>query len=710
MIEALSSQKFSAPIIVIKKLHTGSLLLVDAQTTIRYIDPQSYKVQGGFKVKIQHDSYTSKVVDFCVEGKYFALITSEAKESRLYNAQSKKMLARVERHQGEVTCVAIDPKSKYMFSGGEDGRTFVVDIQSAQLAFTLPSHSDTITDIAFCERSHLVATASYDKKISLFHLALMTPRKKLRGHRSAVMKLLFIKGQRLLSVDKGNNAIVWDFANAKVLARLQGIHDDVRVLLEIKSYDLLLIGTKLGYVLLYETKNYTLLSPKFIKLHAAITSMEYDEELRHLFIATDDSELCVYDILSGSVEMMDLLKEKKYAVMDAYLTKNPLLAYTSSYEVMQKIWEKSYAMGIKYLEKGDEEGAKKLLLPFGEIPAKNKEIKELMQIYKEFVKFKELALKGNFSLAYSLAQKYPLYKNSKVYLLMEAQWKKIFSQAQKCSLDPKAGLQMAKDLLTPYRGVSEKTKLVQELLTQGEVYKRFRLALGQKDFALCFELVKQHEFLQEFEDYEALIEYSYKLHEKALKALRLEDIHAASKIFELLRAFPDFAQEASEHLIHIEHRLSFYKALTEEDRTKAYALLDRHEELCETPEGQKLQEEWNSCAFQANSFAASGDISGVLLHLEKFMQIASKYHFIAVVVAWCYRVEIEKAIQAKHDLALVEKGIKKYILSFGLQDQIVSLYETFKASYPESKLNFTKLPAGSLEMWRPQMIVKSILD
>ena len=62
---------------------------------------------------------------------------------------NKKALAKIDRHQGAISCVGIDPKSRYVFSGGEDGKTFVLDIKSGKLAFTLPGHVDTINDIAF---------------------------------------------------------------------------------------------------------------------------------------------------------------------------------------------------------------------------------------------------------------------------------------------------------------------------------------------------------------------------------------------------------------------------------------------------------------------------------------------------------------------------------------------------------------------------------
>ena len=38
----------------------------------------------------------------------------------------------------------------------------------------------------------------------------------------------------------------------------------------------------------------------------------------------------------------------------------------------------------------------------------------------------------------------------------------------------------AKEILIPYRCISEKTKLIQELFIQGDVYRRFKISIKKK--------------------------------------------------------------------------------------------------------------------------------------------------------------------------------------------------------------------------------------
>ena len=83
---------------------------------------------------------------------------------------------------------------------------------------------------------------------------------------------------------------------------------------------------------------------------------------------------------------------------------------------------------------------------------------------------------------------------------------------------------------------------------------------------------------------------------------------------------------------------------------------------------------------------------------------------LANVFGLCYMVQLEEAVQKKVPQSKIENGIKNYMLNFGLQDQIENFFNYFKENYPESKLNLEHLTQGSLSMWRPSMIVKSILE
>ncbi|MDY0116887.1 MAG: hypothetical protein RBR59_04840 [Sulfurimonadaceae bacterium] len=705
--EPLTSKKLSDPILLLKILDDGRFLVVDAKTNIRYLKRDTLEIEGGFRANIEHESFSHRVVSFSFDGAYFASLSTDKQEAKLFNATTKKFITKIDRHHGKISCVGIDPQGRYMFSCGEDGKTFVVDIKTKKLAYTLPIHRDSVEDIAFSPNSHYVATAGYDRYISLFNLVQITPKSELKAHSAPIVKLLFIGNKRLLSIDKKNIAIIWDIQKENVIARLEGIHDDVLSLTCHEEF--LFLGTKLGYVMVYDLKTYKQITHKYIKITSAITALTFDPLDNFLLVATEEGIVFRYFIYEGQEEMQSILEKKKYLLVEKMIVQNPMLIYTKTFLLFNALWERTLEKGIIYLQNKDIKSALAIFERFQKIPSRNKIIQKVLSQYSEYSKFITFIEQKKIALAYSLALQYPLLQETPLYLGMEDGWKRDFVIAQKLSLDEK-NKEHVDLILAPYRGIAKKTKLIKDLLTKSSVYLRFRVALGQQDFVVVFELIKQNNFLKEFPEYEQLSAYSDSLYIKADKLLKEENTHAAVKIFRTLRNFPDYEREAREKIKEIEAKQKFFTAIEEKDTVTAYNLLAEYEELLSTKDGLFLQERWNQDLAVANNYALLGDIDGVKKALENYISISSKYRSLAIVFGWCYMTQLENAMEKEKSKLEIEKGIKNYVLNFGLTDQILSLSEIFEANYPDSKLNFELLTKGSLSMWRPSMSVDSILE
>ncbi len=707
--EPAIEKNFKLPIILVQSLDNENLLVVDSKTTIRFLESKKFGVVSGFKGNISHMRYKTRVVAFSSDATYFGALSSDCRVARLYNVKSKKTIAKIDRHQGEISCIGIDPKNRYMLSCGDDGKTFAIDIKTGKIVFTLPIHKDTINDVAFSSNAQWVATASYDRRISVFNIATLTPKHMLKAHSAPVMKLQFLSEHRLLSIDKNSKAIIWDIYSGSVLARLEGIHDNVTQIALDSEDRFVFLGTELGYILVYELKDYTLLSGKYIKLKASITALCFCASNQNLVIGTDNGDLLFYDLFEDEVKLKKLLQAQKYDVIQEYIDKNPLLEYTKVYKLVSKLWEQTVERAKLSLQKNDKQTAKELFDKFKNIPAKNTIMQKIIKEYSEFDRFTTAVKQGKISLAYAIANAYPSYKESKLFKTLEAHWKKVFIAAQKYALEPRT-MEKAREILLPYRGISEKTPLIQELFTQGDLYKRFKVAVGQKDFKIAFELVKQHPFLKEFPEYDALLKFGDSLYIKSQKFMQEGDTHSAVKILRVLVDFTEFSKEAKQLLYNVESYQKFFNAIEDEDMQLAYKFLDSLDNLMDTEDGQKLQEQWNNDFNKANLYAAKGDVASVKKALEKYMNISSKNISLASVFGLCYIVQLENALSAKKDQRVLEAGIKNYILYFGIDERIEAFFDMFKKHYPQTKLNLELQTKGSANMWKPAMIVNSILE
>lgn len=705
----VQSKGINRAVILLQILDDGKLLVVDDETTIRYIDKEDFRILGGFKVNITHEYYKSSVVAFSSDGEYFASLTATRKESRFYSAKTKKLICEVDRHHGEASCVGIDPLNRYMFSCGDDGKTFAIDIKSGKLVFTLPMHVDTVNDIAFSKNGNWVATCSYDKKISLYSLVTMSPKTHLKAHAAAIIKMQFLSKNRLISVDKNSSAIIWNLQTGKVIERLQGIHDDIRHIVASTDDQFLFIGTALGYVLLYDLSTYELLSPRYIKISSPITAMAFDETENILLLGTEDGFIFTYNIYEGEKNLKDFFKLKEFDLIHAEAENNPVLATTKIYKLVDNLWENTLKKAKVALQKQDKETAMLLLNHFKTIPSKNRIIQKLLNEYAEFPKFENFVKTQKYSLAYGLAKAHPLYKESSLYLALEKRWKNDCQKAQKYILDPKT-IEMAKEIFAPYRGISEKTKLIQELLTKGEVYKRFRMEVGQKDFISCFELSKRHPFLKELPEYEVLMKYSDTLYIKVHEFINKGETHSAVKMLRILSAFDEFKDEVKELTHDIDTKQKFFTAIENENLNVAYEMMGEMESLEETTDGRILHEKWQEDQLKANECAVQGDALCASKALQKYMKIYSKSVAIATLFSWCYMVQLEDKARENAPQHDIEKGIKNYMLSFGLIEHIENFFTQFKEKYPTTKLNLEHLKQGSITRWHPSMIVASILD
>ena len=697
---------FTDPIIYTKNLVNGTMVVVDAKTTIRFLDKSTLKVINGFKTGIHHVWYKNAIVSFSEDGNYFATVSQEAKLSRLYNTNTKKIIAKVQRHHGSVSCVAIDPKGKYFFSCGEDGKTFVVDIKSAKLSFTLPAHIDAINDICFSANNQLVATASYDKQISIFNFAMMTPVTRLKTHAAPVMKIHFLSENRLFSVDKSGSAIIWDLDTNKIIVRLNGIHDTVRAVTANDKF--LFLGTELGYIIVYELENYAQLSRSFIKYNSPISSLEFDESRDDLIVGCENGELNLLYIYEGDKYLEKLLESKEYDSINEYVKTRPFLLYTKPYISLSKIWEKTLQQVSKLLQNAQKDKAEKLLSNFNS-PAKKTIIKKMFQEYAEFGKFVLDIKKGNTALAYSLARKYPSYKESKFYLLMEERWKKLFAKAQILAQEGKRKEEIY-ELLSQYRGIPEKTRLIQEMVAKSEVFVRLKSDMAKKDFKVAFELIKVNPFLKEFEEYNKLLMYGDSLYISICKAMDSRDIYESIKSLRVLRDFPDYEVIAKKMIQDIESQGQFFKAVDDGDLQSAYRLLSKSELLENTQAGQKLIKQWQNDLALAEVYVIKADILAIDGVLGDYKNIGSKQMSVARIYAWAYINQIEYAIAHNKEKTYIEKGFKNYILNFGVDDHIISTFEIYEKKYGKTKLNLDALKKGIRAMWRPSMRVKNILE
>ena len=704
--EITKTLNIKQPIVLLKILENGSLAIIDSNTALRIINMENYNVIGGVKSNIIHERFIGSHIDITRDGKYCLSMIPKSGNAALIDVEKKEITSTIGRHLGEIESVSFDPNGRYCVTCGQDGKVFVWGIKTGRLAFTLPMHTDFVTAVVFSDNAQWIATGSFDRTINLLNFSTMKNPLKLIGHTCVVLKMVFLSEARLLSLDKEGGMIVWDIRTGKVLKRLSNMNDEITALCISDDKQFVFVGTKLGYIGLYDMKTMELMKQRYIKLSECISSLVYISNGFRLGVGTINGNVNFYSLFGENNKYMELVKSHQYKMFYNALEDNPILKYSKPYEFAEKVWTNAFNKAKICLEKGDALKAKAYLDLFVGISSKNSLSVRLLQDYKAYSQFEKLIKEEKYPLAYSISKQYPSFQNSEVYRTMEGRWKKVFAKSQELIMSVD-GDEQARTLLAPFRGISEKTALIQALFNERRLYEYFKAVIVKKDFLKFFQLIENHPFLKEFTEYSAVINYADKLYMESQKNYASRNYRDALSACKILTSFPEYSKEAYDMQETIKAEELFRSAIHSNDLLKAFSYLDSYSLLEETLEGYELERQFNNIVDKALVYALQGLACEAMTILEPYRSIRSKFIVIGSVFAQCYNVQLEQKVKSNAHQQEVEEGIRKYIEMFGIDETIVEFFDLFKGQYT-TKTDLKMLKQGSLNTWTPAMILSDI--
>lgn len=704
--DALKLINIKTSILRLKALTNGQLAVVDENTVMRVIDTKSYRVLDGLKSNIVHPNLLEREVAISADGFYCISIVPSSDKAAVFDVTNKQLLYRVGHHKGEIESVGIDQHGRYCVTGGQDGKVFVWVLKTGLLAFSMPPHSDFVTTIAFSPNGQWIATGSYDRTINLMNLSTMKQQVRLLGHSSVIVSILFLSGLRLLSAERDGVLVIWDLHHGKILKRLPKLGDEITSMCLSSDKRFAFVATRLGYVALYDLQTYELIRQRYLKTSETITSIAFIDVIFCLAIGTKEGNVHFYSLFGNEAEYQKLLQDREFRSFYKIVDENSILLYSKVYEEAESLWTRYVQTAKRYLEEGEKLKVKEILEPFIGIPSKTSFLQQLLRDYEQYALFLTHTKDNRYALAYSLVKKYPVFKDSVPYRKMEASWKKTFFKAQELIMTQN-GEELARKILAPYRGITEKAPLIQAMCHERRIYDYFKKVIASHNFVKFLEVIKMHPFLKEFSEYDELLEFIDKLYIKTQKEFRTGDYVNAKKGCDILILFPDYGQEAREMAEAIKIKNLFYEALSSDNYSNAFSYLNAYPLLYEMPEAQKLESQWNKTLDQALRQAVKGDIGELRTIFAQYLSINAKFSAVGSVFAQCYAMQLDHKIRVHAPVSEVENGLRNYISMFGIDETMLSFFDVFKGLY-ETKTDLKMLKQGSLDSWTPAMIISDI--
>ena len=641
--------------------------VIDKKNTYRIFKIENYELDGGFRINLPENNPIENSVDISSSGNYLAIAIKGKNKTTIWDINQKKLIHTLGWHKGEVLSVSFDNEENYLLTGGMDGRGYLWSIESGGMVLSLPPHPDYILASSFSKNSLWCATGSYDRLISIVNITSININYRKKSHRGAITKIIFLK-KYMISGDKTGEIIVWDYTKGKIIAKLSGVSDMVIDMVTDEKEEYLFVISKEKKVYLYSLNEFELVTDKFIKLNEFPSCLEFVGEKSELLIGTLSGSIYVYNIFSDNKKLIKFINENNYEKAYELIKENPFLKRTNEYKTLEDKWNKTIELAYKLMEKGDYDKAKFILRPFLAVPQKRTIIQNILNDFGEFEKFKKAVLKLKYPLAYSLANQYPSFKETIYYKKMEDDFKKIFNKAKEL-IKIKGQEEKVKKLLMPFRGVPQKTPLIQALFNDKHLYDLLNMLFLKRQFDKFFELISRNPFLYESSEYENAMKYAEKLDNAIRDFLNKGEFKKVISYSNLLRDFPEYKEKAEEYIKKAKVYMNFLNALSNNNFDLIEKMVIDYPFLIDTNDYQDYKKNVTNKFKQVEKYSAFGDVENILKIIKDLLKSKTFYYKIIGLIKSAYLNQLLKLLQKK-DKSKLEKGINNYISYFDMDNEI----------------------------------------
>jgi hypothetical protein len=529
-------------ILSLKGLEIGLLAIVDADFTLRFLDLKTYRLFGGDTLALNATDEAISI-DIAFKGHLCVAALPEGAHAQVFSVKQHKAVQQIGLHSGAVSCVRIDPSSRYAVTAGDDGKAAAWDLKSGKRIYNIPQHSDRIEAVAFNKEATLVATGGFDRTVQLFQPGSTAGPKMLRGHNVAISALCFTEGYGLVSGDRDGGIVLWDTRKTAIRKRLAKSDGKIVALCIGDTPDMLFAATSNGSVSLYDLESGEAAAMPYLKFVHPVTAMAYCREQQKLAVGTAEGGIHIIAPFGDKVRFEQVTSRHDYDSLYRMARENAALRFSPLYRRLQEEWAKRIADVDELIAADRIDEAEVALVHLKGNKAKQSEIDILGERLRAYKVFKEHVQNGRYAVAYDLAFKNPGFRNGVAYKQMDSAWKQAYEKAARLLQDKRTEAEgMA--LLTPFRGISEKTAAIRELVENSQRYVFFKELISRQEWKKACDLVRHNPQLRNSNAYKALLDVADKLFISAQKAYSAHDFKSARAACETLLAFADYKEDA----------------------------------------------------------------------------------------------------------------------------------------------------------------------
>lgn len=558
--------------------YDGELYMIDSSYIFYRLDKKNFSVIEAKRINAKNKPHHNFYRGFSAAGHHIAITLAGKHAVFLLDVKEGLKNVGISRwHAAEVESSHICRHRRFFLSGAQDGKVYIYDLDGVNMIGSLPQKPDYIAAINVGNEKNLVATACFDRTISVYDIDKNIEVVRFKTDEVAENVLFSADDAFIFAACRDGKGIVFDIKNQASLSVREYFQEWPIAMVASRDKRHAVVGTRDGYLHAIDLKH----NHERFKIRVreiGISNLYLEED--YLFVSYVDGMTEIYDVNKGEEKINSFILQQEYEKAREELNNNILLYLHPVIEMFDKAWNDAIEAVKKALLNDDLMLASKIASPFLFDPGKKEEFHALMADLEYVTEFKEAFDRKDFTLAYELAEKEPLLKNYPIYDQMEAQWAKIIT-AIKTLLqnDPEGNSGKCQALLKPFMGIPEKRKTAKDIMDNAHVYIQAENAVAVKDFKEYYRLAKMRPFLKDTPMYKKLEALSLRVLEKVNELLRNEQYAEVVKLAKNSLHFVPIEAQLKEVMQEVTVRLKFIAAIKADDMRTVYEVLEQYDQF-----------------------------------------------------------------------------------------------------------------------------------
>lgn len=498
-------------------------------------------------INLPKDSFSMYKISLCKNLPLLAHIDESETNVVVIDTQLAKIIGTFKIQDSKIECISINDKGDTLIIGGKNGVVSRWDIYSGKLLDIPNRHKDFVLSAKESSNKRFVVSISYDRSVILFDKYKDKNGVFVCNTNNTIKCVEFFDECRFLALGDISGFVYIINTNTKfVIHRFQVAFSSIVAIAHYKDAYLFCLNENGGIsVVNYNTQEKI--------LESFLPQNRYKAMIIHgdlIILSTQDKKIIAYSFKALLEYGESLLANDDIIGVYNFISEYKFLQSEDFYIEVEMKFEADVLESIALACSNNQNMALQILHKYTEIPAKKKEITNLITDIRginEFLKLMEAHLEIR---AIPLVAKNPILKELKSYLEFENRFSRVLMLAKE--LVKKGKKSDANTVMMQYKKIPTKIRSIQEVISYPEKVDDALLAIKTRDYKTFFRLKKDYQFVNSLQDVKDILQDGGKYYFKLLEAFYELDLESCRQYISILKNF----QEYKDFVIEIEFKIN----------------------------------------------------------------------------------------------------------------------------------------------------------